>query len=56
MASATLDAPLKRHAHSSGPFSGMPRLITELEQSQISLLEPLAFFVSWQGVLTLAFK
>ena len=31
-------------------------LVTELERTPASFLEPLEFFVSWQGVLTLAYR
>jgi hypothetical protein len=31
-------------------------LLSELEQASPSFLEPAAFFVSWQGVLTLAYR
>ena len=34
----------------------LPPLVSELEQASPSYLEPSAFFVSWQGVLTLAYR
>ena len=33
-----------------------PMLAAELERTCVSFLEPAAFFVSWQGVLTLAYR
>ena len=46
-----------RHRLASATTSGcVPPLVAELEDSEMSLLEPLAFFVSWQGVLTLAYR
>ena len=38
------------------PGSSLGSLDAELQRSTVSYLEPHAFFVSWQGVLTLAYR
>lgn len=40
----------------AGSAATLPPLVAELEQTPTSFLEPAAFFVSWQGVLTLAYR
>lgn len=56
MATTTTPLPPLHHLTSASTCGAAPPLVAELEASQTSLLEPLAFFVSWQGVLTLAYR
>lgn len=44
------------HSRSSETAGEVPPLVAALEAARPCCLQPLAFFVSWQGVLTLAYS